>query len=63
MLDTFTYRSPFGHLGRLADALFLKRYMRNLLEKRNEVVKEYAETDKWRDVIPSVAEDPAYFLS
>ncbi|MFZ1616474.1 MAG: SRPBCC family protein, partial [Flavobacteriales bacterium] len=53
MLDTFTYRSPFGLLGSLVDALFLKRYMRNLLEKRNAVVKEFAETERWREVIPN----------
>lgn len=52
MLDTFTYRSPFGLLGRLADALFLKHYMQSLLEKRNAMVKEFAETERWREVLP-----------
>src|ERR1700744_486001 len=28
MFDVFTYRSPLGWLGRLADVLFLKQYMR-----------------------------------
>lgn len=43
MKDVFTYKSPLGILGRMADVLFLKRYMTNLLQKRNIVVKEYAE--------------------
>lgn len=56
MLDTFAYRSPFGLLRRLADALFLKRYMTGLLEKRNAVIKEYAETGKWKTVLPASLE-------
>jgi len=51
MLDTFAYRSPLGVLGRMADALFLKRYMTDLLEMRNAVIKEYAETGKWKEVL------------
>lgn len=52
MLDTFTYCAPWGPLGRLADALFLERYMLNLLAKRNEVIKEFAETGRWITVLP-----------
>jgi ligand-binding SRPBCC domain-containing protein len=43
MTDVFDYTSPYGILGRMADTLFLKRYMRNLLMERNRIVKEYAE--------------------
>lgn len=43
MVDEFDYNSPFGFLGRIADSLFLKQYMRKLLEKRNCVIKEEAE--------------------
>jgi ligand-binding SRPBCC domain-containing protein len=43
MHDTFAYTSPLGFLGRIADALFLKRYMRRLLEERNAVIRKYAE--------------------
>ena len=53
MLDTFAYRSPFGVLGHLADALFLQRYMTRLLATRNAVIKEYAETGKWKAVLPA----------
>ncbi|MBS7565293.1 SRPBCC family protein [Mucilaginibacter sp. Bleaf8] len=51
MTDIFTYTSPLGWLGRLADALFLQRYMQKLLIERNEVIKAYAESDKWRLVL------------
>lgn len=43
MTDVFDYRSPFGPLGRLADWLFLERYMRRLLEERNQVIRRLAE--------------------
>jgi ligand-binding SRPBCC domain-containing protein len=51
MVDVFVYRAPLGVLGKLADALFLKAYMRRLLEERNRVIKEFAESDKWREVL------------
>jgi hypothetical protein len=43
MLDVFIFESPFGILGKLANLLFLTNYMTDLLEKRNQVVKQVAE--------------------
>ncbi|MBL7736458.1 MAG: SRPBCC family protein [Chitinophagaceae bacterium] len=43
MIDEFEYESPLGVLGKLADLLFLKRYMRNLLTNRNACLKVHAE--------------------
>lgn len=43
MTDVFDYTSPLGPLGRLADVLFLKRYVCNLLAGRNAVLKKMAE--------------------
>lgn len=51
MTDIFIYKSPYGILGRIADKLFLKNYMTKLLIKRNSVVKDFAESDKWKEVI------------
>jgi ligand-binding SRPBCC domain-containing protein len=51
MTDTFEYSSPLGWLGILADFLFLKRYMTDLLKRRNDVIKLYAESDKWRTIL------------
>jgi ligand-binding SRPBCC domain-containing protein len=45
MRDVFEYEAPLGLIGQLADALFLKRYMRRLLVNRNQVIKELAESD------------------
>ncbi|MET4083647.1 ligand-binding SRPBCC domain-containing protein [Pedobacter sp. UYP30] len=46
MIDYFDYQSPFGILGKLADTLFLERYLTELLNKRNSVIKEFAENRK-----------------
>ena len=43
VIDIFNYTSPLGILGKLADKLFLKRYMTSFLEKRNRILKEEAE--------------------
>ena len=43
MVDQFDYESPLGIVGRVADLLFLEKYMRKLLQKRNDVIKEEAE--------------------
>ncbi len=51
MTDIFDYKSPFGVFGKLADAIFLESYMRSFLEERNQLIKEFAETDKWKMVL------------
>ncbi len=51
MRDTFVYRSPMGFLGKLADRWFLERYMRTLLEKRNETIKAFAESGQWKQLL------------
>lgn len=49
MRDVFDYDSPLGFLGKLADRLFLMNYMRSLLERRNKLIKEVAETQSLLD--------------
>lgn len=46
MTDYFDYESPFGLLGNLANRIFLKKYMKRLLEKRNQTIKEFAESER-----------------
>jgi ligand-binding SRPBCC domain-containing protein len=43
MIDLFTFRAPLGMLGRLAEALFLTRYMKKMLLTRNGYLKQVAE--------------------
>lgn len=51
MTDLFDYKAPLGPLGKLADYLFLKRYMTDLLSLRNLTIKEFAESKKWKQVL------------
>ena len=51
MRDVFSFQSPLGILGRIADSLFLTRYMKSFLIERNRVIKATAESDDWNQYI------------
>jgi ligand-binding SRPBCC domain-containing protein len=51
MLDLFTFSAPLGFLGRLAEMLFLTRYMRGLLLTRNRYLKQAAEGDTGSELL------------
>ena len=48
MRDVFNYESPMWILGKIADLVFLEKYMRNLLEERNKLIKITAESESWK---------------
>lgn len=57
--DILNYESPLGICGRLADALFLKKYLTRLLADRNRQIAAIAESERWRQIlIPVLAPDP-----
>jgi len=43
MINVLYFESPYGIVGNVANSLFLKRYMANLLKKRNKFIKNKAE--------------------
>lgn len=45
MTDEFDFEAPLGLLGRLAEVLFLTRYMRRFLEARAAFIKAKAEVE------------------
>lgn len=51
MTDIFDFQSPFGILGNIFNELILTKYLRKLLIDRNKVIKEFAETDKWKNLL------------
>lgn len=51
MKDLFLFESPLGFLGKFINILFLRKYMRKLLENRNRVLKEVAENDQWKRIL------------
>jgi ligand-binding SRPBCC domain-containing protein len=59
MIDLFYFEVPYGNVGKLANKIFLTSYLQRLLENRNKVIKEYAETTKWQSVLEKA---PSYQL-
>jgi ligand-binding SRPBCC domain-containing protein len=51
MKDVFNFQSPFGFVGNLFDKIILKNYMTVFLKERNNTIKEYAETTKWKSIL------------
>jgi ligand-binding SRPBCC domain-containing protein len=60
MTDIFNYKSPLGVLGKFADKIYLEKYMTELLTERNRVVKEFAESDKWKKILKTKIETSKY---
>ena len=48
--DVFSFRSPFGLLGKMANVLVLEKYMKQFLLQRNQAIKSIAESDEWKNV-------------
>ncbi len=51
LIDLFSFESPYGNFGKIFNTIFLTSYMKKLLEQRNILIKEYAESDKWRFIL------------
>jgi ligand-binding SRPBCC domain-containing protein len=47
VIDIITYETPYGWVGKLVNKFYLNSYLEKLIENRNKVIKQYAETDKW----------------
>jgi hypothetical protein len=52
MKDLFRVAAPLPVFGRLAEILFLRRYMLALLRERNVVIKRIAESSEWQRYLP-----------
>ena len=51
MIDLFSFETPYGWWGKVANFIFLKQYLQKLLEIRNAAIKLYAETNQWKHVL------------
>lgn len=51
MIDLFHFESPYGAIGKFVNSFYLKQYMKKLLQQRNTVIKEYAEGNKWKQLL------------
>jgi len=51
MKDHFLYESPFGIAGKVFNTLVLTKYLTRLLKKRNAIIKYYATSGKWKELV------------
>jgi len=51
MIDLVDFESPYGFIGKVFNSIYLKKYLVNLLLSRNKIIKEYAETEKWKAIL------------
>jgi ligand-binding SRPBCC domain-containing protein len=51
MIDLIEFGVPRDFVGRYLGKIYLKNYLEELVRKRNEVIRSYAETEKWRAVL------------
>jgi ligand-binding SRPBCC domain-containing protein len=51
MHDVFDFEAPLGIIGKIVAKIVLLPYMTRLLEQRNSVIKEAAESEGWRKLL------------
>ncbi len=51
MFDRFEFEAPLGIFGRLAENVFLTKYMKSFLLKRNSALKVMAESNGWKQYL------------
>lgn len=51
MIDLLTYETPYGVIGKLVDRFYLYGYLIKLLETRNLMIKQTAESERWRQYL------------
>ncbi len=51
MKDRLEFQSPYGFIGKLFNKIVLNNYITKLLTERNRVIKDYAETKKWKQIL------------
>lgn len=51
MTDSFEFESPYGIFGKLFNKLILTGYLKKFLLERNKVIKKFAESEKWKELL------------
>ncbi|NLR79084.1 SRPBCC family protein [Chitinophaga eiseniae] len=51
MIDIMDFGTPYGWFGRVFEKFYLQKYMTKLLQERNNTIKEFAESEKWRVIL------------
>lgn len=51
MIDIVQLEAPFGVIGKFVLWIFLKNYFKKLLIERNHVIRQYAESERWKNIL------------
>ena len=51
MIDMLEFEGPRDILGSLLSQFYLKNYLERIIKQRNELIRQYAESDKWRAIM------------
>ena len=51
MIDMINFETPYAIIGKNANLFILTNYIEKFLKKRNEVIRDYAETQKWKAIL------------
>jgi hypothetical protein len=57
MKDIFEFESPLGVLGYIANKIVLINYLTKLITERNNTIKKFAESERWKEV-PGLSQRP-----
>jgi ligand-binding SRPBCC domain-containing protein len=53
LIDIINYETSYGFLGKMVNQFYLNTYLEKLIVTRNELIKQYAESEKWRALLSS----------
>jgi ligand-binding SRPBCC domain-containing protein len=51
MIDILNFESPYGIIGKWFNRIYLKNLLQKFIVQRNIVIKDYAETGKWKALL------------
>jgi len=51
IIDIINFETPYGFLGKLVNQFFLNSYLEKLIIKRNDIIRQYAVSDKWKALL------------
>lgn len=51
LINLFHYEMKHGWIGKIIDRLVLRRYFKNMLEQRNQTIRNYAVSGRWKPLL------------
>ena len=51
MIDMLDFEGPRDVIGKILGKVYLKKYLEKYLHNRNKLIRQYAESEKWRVVL------------